>query len=387
MKVSDLTVEVRNAALQRVGLIHPENLVGFTAVLRDNAVGSWSIKLPVGHPIAEELVKPGAGLIVSTTQGTLISGPTVAVTTNQSTDDPDGTYDIMGSDDTIILTERLAYPTPATSDVTAQTNAYDVRTGAAETVLKGYVAANIGPTAPTVRRVTGLTVEMDLTRGNTVTGSARFTNLQELLKGIADVGEVSFTIEQVGTGLVFQVSEPVDRSAYVRLDLYNGRLKSSDYAFSQPITTRVIVGGDGDDATRTFLERTSTDSLAAETLWGRRIETFVDSRNTTNTTELQAAADEVLVVDGKTQVSVTISPSDDQTMLFGVDWNLGDKVTVVVGSTELVAVVTEVGLLISEDGVRIGATVGEPRGLDYESQLLTRQLNTAQRIAKLETTK
>lgn len=387
MQVSDLTVEVRNAALQRVGQIHPENLVGFTAVLRDKEVGSWSIKLPVGHPISEELVKPNAGIIVTTSQGTLLSGPTVAVTLNQSTDDPEGTYEILGKDDSVILTERLAYPTPASSNVAAQTNAYDVRTGAAETVLKAYVAANIGPTAPTVRRVTGLTVETDLARGTTVTGSARFTNLQELLKGIADVGGVSYNIEQVGTGLVFQVTSPVDRSAYVRLDLYNGRLKSSDYAYSQPLTTRVIVGGDGDDAARTFLERTSTDSLAAETLWGRRIETFVDSRNTTVTAELQAAADEVLVVDGKTQLSVTIAPSDDQTMLFGKDWNLGDKVTVVVGSTELVAVVTEVGLLISEDGVRIAATVGEPRGLDYESQILTRQLNAAQRIAKLETTK
>lgn len=387
MQLSDLTIEVRNNNLERVGQLTPTDLVGFSAVLRDKEVGSWSIKLPVGNPLAEELVKPDAGIIVSTDEGTLLSGPTISVVLSQNTDNPEGTYEITGADDSIVLTERLAYPTPATADVTAQTVAYDVRTGAAETVLKGYVAANIGPTAPTVRRVTGLTVEADLARGNTVTGSARFTNLQELLKGIADVGEVSFTIEQVGTGLVFQVTEPVDRSAEVRLDLYNGRLKSSDYAYSQPLTTRVIVGGDGDDATRTFLERTSADSLAAETLWGRRIETFVDSRNTTNTTELQAAADEVLVVDGKTQLSVSIAPSDDQTMLFGKDWNLGDKVTVVVGSTELVAVVTEVGLLISEDGVRIGATVGEPRGLDYESQLIARQISAAQRIAKLETTK
>lgn len=387
MQLSDLTIEVRNNNLERVGQLTPADLVGFTAVLRDKEVGSWSIKLPVGNLLAEELVKPDAGIIVSTDQGTLLSGPTVSVVLSQDTDNPEGTYEITGADDNIVLTERLAYPTPATSDVAAQTTPYDVRTGAAETVLKGYVNANIGPGAPTVRRVPGLTVETDLARGNTVTGSARFTNLQELLRGLADVGELSYTVEQVGTGLVFQVTSPADRSAYVRLDLYNGRLKSSDYAYSQPLTTRVIVGGDGDDAARTFLERTSTDSLAAETLWGRRIETFVDSRSTTVTAELQAAADEVLVKDGKTQLSVTIAPSDDQTMLFGRDWNLGDKVTVVVGSTELVAVVTEIGLLISEDGVRIAATVGEPRGLDYESQILTRQLNAAQRIAKLETTK
>jgi hypothetical protein len=201
------------------------------------------------------------------------------------------------------------------------------------------------------------------------------------------VAGLGYTIEQVGTGLQFQVYQPTDRSAYVRLDLQNGRLKKSEYAYSQPLVTRTIVGGDGDDELRTFIERSNTTSLAAETTWGRRIETFTDSRSTTDTAKLQAAGDEVLATDGKTQIGVSITPSDDQTMLFGADWNLGDKVSVVIGDTELKAVVTEVGLLISSDGVRIGATVGEPRSLDYETQILTRQADAAYRISKLERTK
>jgi hypothetical protein len=169
--------------------------------------------------------------------------------------------------------------------------------------------------------------------------------------------------------------------------LFNGRLSKTEYSYSQPKVTRTIVGGDGDDAARVFLERSNTTSLAAETAWGRRIEVFTDSRSTTDTAALQQAGDEVLVKDGKTQVSVSISPSDDQTMLFGVDWFLGDKVTVVVGDTELSSVVTEVGLVISSDGVRIGATVGEPRTLDYETQLITRQADQQARISQLERNK
>lgn len=382
MRVTDLTVEVRNASLQRIGQLLPADLVGFTAVLKFNAVGTWKVVLPVGHAMAEELKKPGAGIIVSTDQGVIFSGWTAAVITNQSLENPAGIYEISGFDDSSLLVERLAYPTPSTADVTAQTNASDDRTGAAEDVMKAYVDANIGASAPAARRVAGLTIEASLGRGANVTAKARFETLQELLSGLADVSGLGFTIEQSGTGLQFQVYQPTDRSSYVRLDLDNGRLTRSDYTFAAPKLTRSIVGGDGTGSSRAFVERTSTDSLAAETAWGRRIEVFNNSNGTG--TALQQAGDEALATDGKTQVTVNISPSDDQTMLFGIDWNLGDKVSVVVGDTQLSSIVTEVGLLISSDGVRLGATVGEARALDYESQLLARQADQAARISTLE---
>lgn len=387
MLVTDLTVEVRDANLRRLGQLLPKDLVGFTAVLRYNEIGTWKCNLPVGHRMAELLRLPGAGLVVSTSRGTLLSGPTTSVKTDQSTTDPDGTYEISGLDDSVLLKERLAFPTPTAADVTAQVDAYDVRTGTAEDVMKGYVLANIGEDAPAQRRVAGLTVQESLARGTTVDKSARFETLQELLKGIADVSGLGFTIEQVGNGLEFQVYEPVDRSGSVRLDLYNGRLTKTEYSYSQPKVTRTIVAGQGDAEQRVFIERSNADSLTAETEWGRRIEVFNDQRNTVEVEKLQQAGDEVLANDGKTVVSVSISPSDDQTMLFGKDWNLGDKVSVVVGHAELASVVTEVALLIAADGVRVGATVGQPQTLDYETQLITRQVQQQARISQLERNK
>lgn len=387
MKLTDLIVEVRDESLARVGQLRPADLPGFNAILRFNAPGTWSCRLPYGHPMAEALRQPGAGIIVSTSQGVLLSGPTRAVKLDQSTEDPVGAYTITGVDDSIILGERLAYPEPSNADVSTQLNAYDVRTGSAEDVMKAYVEANIGPTAPATRQIPELTIEPSLNRGPTVQESARFDTLQELLEGLGQLATLGFTIEQEDADLQFKVYEPADRTKFVRLDIDNGKLNRTEYSYSEPKATRVIVAGQGDGASRTFIERTTSDSLNAETQWGRRIEVFKDQRNSGDTAELEQAGDEILVVDGKTVVSVSVSPSDRDSMLFGIDWNLGDKVTVVVGPTELEAVVSEVGIGVAADGVRIIATVGEPTSLDFETQVLTKQTDQALRISKLERTK
>lgn len=389
MMVSDLLVEVRNSNLQRVGQIGSEYLVGFTIVSRFNAIGTWTLTLPVGHPLAATLAAPGSGIIVTLRGTVLLSGPTTWVQTIQTPDNPDGVIQITGLDDSVLLRDRLAYPTPGTADVTAQTSAYDVRAGLAEDVLKGYVSANLGPAAPVGRKVPVLAVEASLGRGATVTGSARFDVLYELLKQLADASAnagatIGFDIVQSGTGLVFQCYTPTDRSKSIRLDIANNLLLESTYSLAQPKFTRAIVGGQGDGTARTFLERSSSTSLGAETAWGRRIESFVDSRDTSDTVALATAGDSALAGDGKAQITATIKPSDDTSMLFNRDWFLGDTVTVVVGTYELAAVVTELGLSVAEDGVRLYGTIGEPKLQTYEQQILAKQQDLANRLNQLE---
>lgn len=389
MKVTDLTVEVRDASLARVGQILPTDLVGFEAALRLNKVGAWRLTLRSDHPLVDVLRAPGAGLIVTGPDGVLISGPTVSALESKTADDPTGTWEIIGTDDSIVLGERLAYPVPATADLAGQTSAYDTRTGKAETVAKAFVNANIGTAAPAARKITGLTVDTDLGRGETVTVSARFDKLGELLTGILAPSGLAFDVVQVGSGLVFRVFEPVDRSAYIRMDVDNLRLSKSEYTYTAPGATRVIVAGQGSGEARTFIERTSTESLAAETAWGRRIEVFKDQRNTDDTAELEKAGDEILVDAGKTVVGVRVEPSDDiASMQFAVDWNVGDLVTVVVGDLEVVQVVTEAAIVVAEDGVRVGATVGDPLAVaasdDVASNLISASSAQEARISNLE---
>ena len=386
MRVEELTIEVRDANLNRVGQILPVDLVGFKAVLRFNNVGTWEIDLPVGHPVGEQLRLPGYGLIVTGPNGVILSGPTTSAENTKERGNPEGTWIITGSDDSIILGERLAYPTPSTADVTLQTSAYDsVYNVKTSTAMYGYVRRNlVSGTAPTARVVPGLTLAADTLLGTTVTKSARFNVLGELLTELAVVDGLGFDIKQQGTSLVFSVYQPVDRSLSIRMDVANNTLSKTSYGYAAPGVTRAIVAGQGQAEDRTFVEVTTSGSTSAQALWARRIENFIDQRNTNVTAELTQAGLERLAEAGNTITSVDVVPSSDTTMRPFVDWNLGDRVGVVIGGQEVASVVTQIALTIESDGVRIGATVGEPTGVDYESLMAGRQQSTARAINALE---
>jgi len=385
MRVEELIIEVRDPNLVRIGQIRPQDLVGSKFLLRHNNVGSWEITLPYNHPLGELLRLPGYGIVVTgPNDEVILSGPTLAAKLEQTQDNFDGNWLITGADDSLLLAERLAFPTPATDDLSAQTSAYDVRTGAAETVLKGYVNANLGPAAPAARQVSNLVLEPDLARGDTVIGRARFNEVQQLLFDLAQTGGLGYRIAQTGGNLEFQVYVPQDLSGLIRLDLQNQRLSRAEYVYSSAKLTRAIVAGQGEAENRIFAEVTSADSLAAEALWGRRIEKFRDARDAEELSALEQRGQESLVDEGKTINEFSVTPSDDVSMRFAIDWNLGDKVTVVTHDLEGVAVVTEVGISIDADGVRLAATVGTPVGVDFQSKLIAKTEKIDQRVSELE---
>jgi hypothetical protein len=384
MFIGDVTVEVRDDSFNRIGQILPKDLVGFQAVLRFNNVGSWDITLPAGHDVGEILRLPGSGIIVTGPTGVLLSGPTMSATNSKTSDNPNGEWLISGVDDSVLLGERLAYPDPSESDVTLQAAAYDSRRTLASTAMYGYVSDNIGPSATTERRIVNLDVDTDGGIGSEVVPSARFDILGELLSGIASIDGLGFDIKQNDGVLLFTVYEPEDRTGQIRMDVANSTLSSTEYAYGSHSLSRAIVAGQGQGEERQFIEVTSTESITAETLWGRRIETFIDQRNTSDVDELQQAGIEKLADGGSTLTSVDVIPSSDLTMAYGKDWGLGDKVTVVVDDQEVQAVVTAVSISISDDGIRVGATVGEPTGVDYESKMAKRTTSTTQRVNALE---
>lgn len=385
MRIDEIIVEVRDPQFQRVGQIVQEDLVGATFVSRFNNVGSWEVRLPYDHYLGELLRLPNYGIVITgPTDKVIISGPTLSASLEQTADNIRGDWVITGADDSIILAERLTYPTPTDGDVSTQINSHDIRSGPAETVMKEYLSANTGALAPASRQIEYLSVEPDDERGTVVFCAARFNKMQELFYGLAQVGGLGYRVSQLDDGLEFLVYEPIDRSAFIRMDLENQKLSKAEYAYANAKVTRAIVAGQGESVDRKFIEVTTEESLLAESTWGRRIEVFRDSRNTNEDDDLTQAGLELLVDEGKTIVEMSVVPSDDLNMKYGQDWFLGDKVTVVANDIEAVAVVTEIGVSIASDGVRIGATVGTPVALDFESKLLSKQQSLEERISKLE---
>jgi microcystin-dependent protein len=387
MRIEDLTFEVRDANLKRVGQLLPDDLVGWASVDIFKNVGSWSITLRADLPLALQLAAPGAGIIVTHVDaGVLFSGPTDNVGVISSSGEPLGLITITGVDDSVILGEHLAFPTPSTADVTAQTSAYDIAANMpASTAMYGYVARNMLPgIAPAQRAVPNLTFAPDTELGYLAYKSARFDILGELLSQIAVVDGLGFRVKQSGLTLEFSVYEPTDRTREIRMDVANDTLSSVSYGYGVHGASHVIVAGQGEGAERQFVEMTTAESLSAETLWGRRKEVFKDERNTGVVAELEQAGLEILAESGLTITSVEVIPSSDETMQPFTDWGLGDLVTVVVGGQEVSAIVSSLALTVSADGVRVMATVGQPTGISYDALIARKAASNAKRVNALD---
>ncbi|WJN62564.1 Hub-like baseplate [Streptomyces phage phiScoe1] len=383
MRLEDITVEVRDKALVRRGIIRPEEL---TLELTDNFnnVGSWALTLASEHPLCDTLRTPGAGIIVTGPNDVLMSGPMVKSEFASTPTDPDGSVAFEGVSDTVCLADALAFPEPSNPNGAGQKQAHDVRSGKAETVMHAYVNANIGPSAPAARRKTGLIMGTDLARGPSINQSARFPVLGNLLTEIALLGNLGFRVVQRGANLVFETYAITDRRAFVRLDVRNGTLAGQRVAISPPGATRAIVAGQGDLTDRQFLQVDTAESIAAEAEWGRRIERFVDQRNTDDWTELKQAGDEVMEDEGFTAINVQVVPMEDSPSVFGVDWYMGDQLVVIVDDQELTSVVTGYVIKADPDGFRLGALLGDATGFDAEAALNKRVTNTETRLSNLE---
>jgi hypothetical protein len=388
VRLSDLTIEVRDKTLTRIGLIRPED-VDLELTDAHNNVGSWRLALASEHPLAGVLRTPGSGIVVTGPRDVLFSGPTVKAQHAADVADPAGTLSIEGVDDTVLLADTLAYPEPGNPDPTTQKRATDERTGPVETLMHAFVNANIGPAAPPARRgflLDRLTMGPNAGRGPAARKSARFKVLGSLLSELAVLADLGFRIVQRGDRLVFETFAVTDRTKEVRLDIYNNTLAGHRVATTPPGATRVIVAGQQEGVDRQIVPVITEQSAEAERQWGRRIERFVDQRNTDKVEELTQAGLEVLTEEGHTSLAVQAVPMEDTAMPFGTAWNAGDRVAVVVEGQELAATVTGYTLKANRDGFRLGALIGDPAGFDPDAALGKRVATTESRVGALERT-
>lgn len=382
---SDFTVEVRDINFNRVGQIAPEYLdLKYSEVFR--SVGKWELKLPAEHPLLATLKTKGSGIIVTRAGASRpFSGRMQSCVLSQDATDPKGTWVISGVDDNIIAAATACYPDPANS-ADAQTAAYWTVTGNGETVMKNLVAYNIGATAIAARKYSWLGVATNLSRGAAISASLRFDNMGDALAALGTRANLGWRFYQSAGLVVFDVFTPSDKSATIRLDIRNGGIDSTELGYSAPSATQVLVLGQGEGSDRTVKPVTTTASLSEATAWGLRWEVVKDERNTNVDTELQQAGEEILTGQGSTVNSLKVTPSDAPNQRLGIDWDLGDLVTVVIDNTPAVSTVTEIARSITSAGVLTQATVGDPVGFDWEAQVATQLDDQDSRISSLEAT-
>lgn len=343
-------LHVRGADLRRPAEV--DDYTSLTLIPRFNRTGTWLLDLPARTEAATALAAFDSGLICTRDGQVMMSGPVTGIGRKK---DKDGDrLTLSGVDDSVWLHRRLAHPSapPFTA------SAYDIRTGAAETVLREYVDANLGSSALPERQVAGLALAADQLRGTTVKGRGRFQYLDDLLRSLALVGGgLGFRIVQSDLNLLFEVYEPEDRTRTAVFSEELGNLAGFSYQAEAAEANHVLAAGGGEGVARTFVEGADSASVVR---YGR-IETFKDQRQTTDTAELQQAVDEELAERAE-QVGLSISPSDTDALQFGRDYNLGDRVTVVLDDTRIVDVLREVKIVLDGNGETVTPTVGTPEG-------------------------
>lgn len=376
-------VEVRDVNFVRQGQIDQVYLdLTFSEVFR--SVGKWELKLPAEHPLLATLKTKGSGIIVTREGSTRpYSGRMQSCVLSQNAADPEGTWVISGVDENVIAAATCTYPSPSLAP-NLQATDYWTAVGPGESLMKQLVSLNIGPTATAARKYSWLAVAPDQARGASISASTRFDVLGDILTALGTRANLGWRFYQAGAGITFEVFTPMDKTGLIRLDIRNGGVESTELGYSAPTATQALVLGQGEGAARTVRPVTSAGSLAEAAAWGLRWEVVKDERNTDVADELEQAGQEILTEQGSTINSLKVMPSDAPTQQIGIDWDLGDLITVIIDGTPATATVTEIARSITSAGVLTHATVGDPIGFDWEAKVGQALAQQETRLGALE---
>jgi hypothetical protein len=233
----------------------------------------------------------GSGIILTDDQGGIrLSGPLWSFSRSGKQ-----AMTLIFRGDTVETAGRIVWPNPSAPwTKSGQTSAYQVVSGPAETRLLAFLSTHLGASARTERKLTTLRQPASLGRGPNAVTSARFDILGQLIAMLAESANLHFGIRQAYDGstpyLEFYLDDAPDLSDWVRFGTpeAGGPYMLSDdwgYTGSMPAGT-TILGAAGGELTDRIL--TSITDPAAEALWNRRVEFFLDQRGSTDATEIAA---------------------------------------------------------------------------------------------------
>ncbi|MEV4033390.1 siphovirus ReqiPepy6 Gp37-like family protein [Streptomyces umbrinus] len=318
-------------------------IAGWTKIncdLNFNTPAAGSVTLPA-RPEVMQLLQPGNRMVVIRDGGLWCAGP-MEEPQNYAWDLGQnagvGTVTVAFSDDLARVAGYLTYPNPAVAFASQTTAADAVRQITAtnsETIIRTLVNENCGPGALTVRRIEHLVLDDVVGVGTNRSVSTRFEPLLDACRMAAAADGLGFRTRQVGDEIRFGVYQPVDRTGTARFSAGLGNLRQLAFTMAAPLATSELVQGGNDPAqaagegdppnVRVYVEVTSG---AADDWY--RVEKLIEETGTEDDSggELTQAGTLALGTDNP-QASVATVTVDTDDLKAGRDYQLGDRVTVV----------------------------------------------------------
>lgn len=307
-------------------------LDGSSFTVRHNAVGAYTLNVPWSDDAWDRL-QPGAAVEIRRCGRYVCSGPVVWVGWDDRFDESTGAHEsvitVEGVTAEVFLADRITLPNPASPPDQQAVSAHWARVNMpTETIMCELVSEQLGPAALPMRRVPGLVVAGSQGRGLVRGTSSRFGVVLGHLQGLAASSGLGFRVAPTTDGWRFEVFEPNNRAGAVRYSTSLGNVAGQSYGMGAPGMTSALVGGGGEGTARLLVDHEATSPSYLE--WSRRIEAFVDARDTEDTAELAERAIDS-VVEAAAERSFSFTPIDvpGMDLLGGV--NLGDRVTVYAG--------------------------------------------------------
>lgn len=352
---------------------------GLTGTKRFDNVSDFEVRVKATHNRLAQLLEPGARLRLRLRGETFIEGPIRSHNAAGPGPGIAGEFRFGVEDNFRILRNFLIYQVPG-GTMAEQAGSYHYEdTGPAETVFKNIAGLNI-----LSRTVEPVTIAPDLGRGPTITSSARMATIYNEMFPLLESLNLGVKVDTTPEGLILDVYEP---------GVFPNKLTESSrivrkwtYDMQAPDVTHVVVGGNGDGATRNFYELIDTER---EALWGDRIEVFVDARDAPDPEASLVRATESLF-DGRGAASMKVKLAETRNFQFGGEGGLkvGQQVTCVVanGTVEVTDILREVDFSWDvESGLDINAQIG--RVTDPTMQMISAITRLSSSVSKLKASK
>ena len=237
---------------------------------RHNQQDSGVIALSANHPAALDLANLGTHIAVYHKGEFLMSGACRLLSSTGLRNRQMLEFQVQGH--WRLLANMLGWQVPTGTYVPGTVNQsgkeYDVRTGPAETVYKGFVQANAA------RLGLPVVVEPSQGRGSTITVQSRMHSLTDRLFPLVDQAGIGTRVRLDGG--VYRVEAYAPRTFAPVIDASGGVLSDINWTRTPPDATRAVVQGPGEGTAR--IHRLVVDA-ALEAQWGDILEVPVDARD------------------------------------------------------------------------------------------------------------